>query len=72
MSSSDNGVRYSVRGSRSDGIEIIAGAAVVLALLLVWAGASVAFDSPSLAIVAAGMLFLMGVALRGAIVGGRR
>jgi len=77
MSPSNNNVRRPVRGGRSAGgdmafRQIIAGVAAVLALLLVGVRASAAFDSPLLATVAAGMLFLIGVALHGAIGSGRR
>jgi len=52
--------------------QIIAAIAAVLALLLVGQRAAVAFDSPLLAIVVVGMLFLIGVAVQGAISSGRR
>lgn len=46
---------------------------VVAALLaLIGRGVAVALDSPLLAIVAGGMLFLAGVAVRGAVGQGRR
>ncbi|PXA86353.1 hypothetical protein DMC47_34955 [Nostoc sp. 3335mG] len=46
--------------------------AALLALLLVGDRAATAFDSPLLAVVAAGMLFLIGVAVHGAVDYGRR
>jgi tryptophan-rich sensory protein len=51
--------------------QIVAGLAVLLALLLVWQGVAAALDSPLLGIVAVGMLFLIGVATTGAVNQGR-
>ena len=52
--------------------QIVAGLAILLALLLVWQGVAAALDSPLLGIVAVGMLFLIGVATMGAVNQGRR
>ena len=58
------------RDSRSS--QIAAAILAVLALLLVGQRVAVAFDSPLLAIVVVGMLFLIGVAVQGAVSSGRR
>jgi hypothetical protein len=72
MVPSGNSARYPARrvaaGRRdSASSQIVAAVAALLALLLVGQRAAVAFDSPLLAVVVAGMLFLIGVAVHGAI-----
>jgi hypothetical protein len=60
--------------ARRDGLssQVVAAITAVLALLVIGQRAAVAFDSPLLAVVVAGMLFLIGVAVHGAIGAGRR
>ncbi|MBA2934230.1 hypothetical protein HZF05_08960 [Sphingomonas sp. CGMCC 1.13654] len=61
---------------RMPGIEALghafAALAGALALLIIGRSVSVALDSPLLALVAIGMLFLIGVAVRGAVDSARR
>jgi len=70
---SASAVRQGAAGRR-DGLssQILAGVAALLALLFVGHRAAVAFGSPLLAIVVAGMLFLIGVAVHGALGSARR
>ena len=66
------GHRVSVKRGGTPAGRIGSAIAALLILLLVGERAATAFDSPLLAIVTAGMLFLIGVAVQGAINYGRR
>jgi hypothetical protein len=77
MIPSSNTARYAhhrLSDVQRDGVmkRIAIGIAAVLTLIVIGDKAATAFDSPLLAVVVAGMLFLTGVAVHGAVGAGRR
>jgi len=77
MTSSDIAVRRPVHRAvgnhrNASTARIGAGIVALLALLVIGQRAAAAFDSPLLAVVVAGMLFLIGVAVHGAVGHARR
>lgn len=77
MIPSSNSARYAhhrLSYVHRDGVagRLAFGIAAVLALIVIGDRAAAAFDSPLLAVVVAGMLFLTGVAVHGAVGAARR